>query len=113
MWYFGHQLGFTNLTHSTTTLDSNFFEVFGQLTENRFYYGVTVGTRWMQRFADSGFTVDGYVGLGAGIRSYSANYNANAGFANAFDAQLKKRGYFPVLVGLNIGFVGPKRRLTK
>jgi antitoxin component YwqK of YwqJK toxin-antitoxin module len=113
MWYFGHQLGFTYLTHSTTTLDNNFFEVFGRLSESRLYYGVTIGSRWMQRFADSGFTMDGYVGLGAGIRSYTTNYSSVAGFENAFDAQLKGRGYFPVLIGLNIGFVGPKRRLSK
>ena len=113
MWYFGHQLGFTYLTHTVNTLDNTFAEVTGQLYENRLYYGVFVGSRWMQRFADSGFTIDGYIGVGAGIRGYQTNYDANSGFEQAFADQFKNRGYFPVLIGLNFGFVGPKRRQTK
>jgi antitoxin component YwqK of YwqJK toxin-antitoxin module len=113
MWYFGHQIGFNALVHSVTILDNNFFEDFGQLNENRMYYGVVIGNRWVQNTSDSGFTIDAYLGIGAGIRSYTTNYSDNGGFALAFSDVIKNKGYFPILFGINIGHIGPKRRITK
>lgn len=113
MWYFGHLLGYGNLTHSVRTIDENLEVTLGEVTENRYYYGIIVGDRWMQRFADSGFTVDGYVGLGIGRRTFTKNYTASQEVDSAFRNTIKDQPYFPVLIGLNIGFIGPKRRLTK
>lgn len=113
MWYFGHQVGFSSLVHSVTILDINFLEDFGQLNESRMYYGIVIGNRWVQRRTDAGFTIDAYVGIGAGVRSYVDNYSGNPGFDAAFADVIKGSGYFPVLFGLNIGHIGPKRRVTK
>ena len=109
MWYFGHLLGFSGIQHTVKTQDSNV----GIINENRYYYGVIAGTRWMQRFADSGFTIDFYVGIGAGIRNFFKNYIPNPIIDEQFTDVLKPKEYFPVLIGLNFGRVGPKRRLSK
>lgn len=113
MWYFGHQLGFSSIQHSVKVLDQSFEQDLGQVSESRYYYGIILGTRWMQRFADSGFTVDLYVGVGAGVRDFDKNYEPNTTFDDEFSDVLKSKGYFPVLIGMNFGIVGPKRRLTK
>jgi len=101
------------LVHSVKVLDDTFEEISGQTTEEQIYYGVFVGSRWLQRTADSGLTVDAYMGLGMGLRNYNKNYRDNEQLDDSFDSIIKKRGFFPVLMGLNIGFVGPKRRQTK
>lgn len=113
MWYFGHLLAYSNLTHSVKTLDENFEATSGDLKENRYYYGLLIGSRWMQRFADSGFTVDAYAGIGFGSRSFAQKYVPSNELDAQFSDTIKKQSYFPILIGLNIGLIGPKRRLTK
>ncbi len=113
MWYFGHLLGFGSLRHSVKVLDSSFEQELGEMTESRGYYGLTIGTRWVQRLTDSGFTIDAYVGMGFGLRDFQKNYAPDTTLDAQFDPLVKSKGYFPVLFGLNFGLVGPKRRLTK
>ncbi|MCP4457904.1 MAG: toxin-antitoxin system YwqK family antitoxin [Cytophagales bacterium] len=113
MWYFGHLVGLSYLSHSSKILDDTFILNIGEITENRLYYGVIVGSRWMQRTADSGFTFDGYVGFGMGARNFNKQYGVDPDFDAKFADTIKNKGYFPFFVGLNIGLIGPKRRLSK
>ena len=113
MWYFGHLVGAGGLQHSVKIVDQSSMQNQGEVSESRFYYGLITGTRWMQRFADSGITIDAYIGVGFGVRNFHENYVPSTAFDTEFESILKPKGYFPVLIGLNFGFVGPKRRLTK
>ena len=113
MWYFGHLIGFSSLNHRVKLIDQNFVATSGRLVERQSYYGLILGSRWMQRTADSGLTVDAYLGLGMGVRTYDEKYGTDVLFSNRFDNKIKSRSYFPLLVGINIGFIGPKIRLGK
>ena len=113
MWYFGHLLGYSSLTHQVNLINENFVVTNGKLVERRSYYGLITGTRWMQRTADSGFTIDTYIGIVMGARTYIKKYGTDPLFEERFDNKLKKKGYFPFLIGLNIGFIGPKIRFSK
>ncbi len=113
MWYFGHLIGYGHLTHSVRTLNENFEVVTGGVNENRYFYGLMVGSRWLQRIADSGLTIDGYLGIGIGSRSFSKDYSSSPELDASLNGSIQEQSYFPLLIGLNIGFVGPKRRLTK
>lgn len=113
MWYFGHLIGGSGIRHSVKMIDQGFEQNIGEVIETRYYYGLITGTRWMQRFADSGFTFDLYGGVGFGVRNYNRNHPDATAFNDAFASTIKRKGYFPLLLGLNIGIVGPKRRITK
>lgn len=113
MWYFGHLVGFSYLSHSERLVDDTFLITTGEVIETRSYYGLIVGSRWMQRTADSGITIDGYIGLGMGVRNFDKKYGIDPAFDAEFSSTIKNKGYFPFLIGLNVGFIGPKRRLSK
>ena len=113
MWYFGHLVGYSSMTHRVDLINENFVVTEGELVERQSYYGLITGTRWMQRTADSGFTIDAYIGIGMGARTYDKKYGMDPLFEKRFGNKIKNRGYFPLLLGLNIGFIGPKIRLSK
>lgn len=112
MWWFGHQVGVSSFTHSVRIFDEIFTEELGELNENRLAYSLLIGNRWIQHRSESGLTVDAFVGVGAGVRLYTNNYSANPDFDRQF-APYRKRGYFPITFGLNIGIMGSTRKQQK
>jgi uncharacterized protein len=98
MWYFGHELRFTNRAHfvnetiATSSMDVYTFSA----TEQRIEYGPIIGYRVMKQNNSEGFTVDAFVTLNFGYR--------------AFDVDPKSKPYFesvkqsPLSTHLNFGF---------
>jgi uncharacterized protein len=112
MLYFGHQFNYTQINHGARTVNQFAqVETLG-LTENRFWYGLIVGNRWMQRPGDSGTTFDFYFGLGAGTRSFRQDFESTPSNNALFADVIKGNAYFPLILGFNIGLAGPKRRTT-
>lgn len=103
MWYFGHEVRFTNLGHfvnvMTPLLPARAITI--SATDQRIEYGVLLGYRLMQRNDKKGFTMDMFISGDAGYRSvdmreeYEPNFN-----------DVKQSKFVTSLhLGLNIGYV--------
>jgi len=113
MFYFGHQLSAGYLQHYVSTLDSlSGPPIKKRFTSEqmRFAYGFFIGDRWMQRASDSGLTFDLNLGVALGSRIFSNH--AEAPFRFLFDELNQDKFYLPIIITLNIGYAGPKRRST-
>ena len=115
MFYFGHQIlgGFSQ--HHSYVLDSisSFpatFERKLKASEKRIAYGLFIGNRWMQRAEDSGFTVDMNIGVAIGRRFFNTDFEAEDEFDARFNELNQDEIYLPIILTINIGFTGPKRR---
>lgn len=103
MWYFGHEVRFTNLGHfvnvilpltpmNTVTLSA---------TDQRIQYGVLLGYRLMQRNDKRGFTMDMFASADAGYRSVDMRKEYRENFDNVDQSKFVASFHF----GLNIGYV--------
>ena len=109
MWYFGHQVRFTNLGHFAN-VDfplSPQTKVVANASEQRAEYGLILGIRLMERNNGNGFTLDAYGGYNIGYRSFdveptykntfgslnqssfsqSVNFGFNFGYSFSFDGK--------------------------
>ncbi len=112
LFYFGHQVGYGVINHFERATDQLFLnEEVVRLTEDHLYYGLFVGNRWMRNAGNAGWTIDVYVGIGAGYRSFRRQYEGNE-YDNRYNDLLDNNGYFPLIFGLNFGWTGPKRSTT-
>lgn len=103
MWYFGHAVYFTNLTHFANVQGVNTGSIVFTTSseEQKFEYGAILGYRMKTRTAESGFTVDAHVGMSVGYRDFSLSeiqpgafgFLDQTAFSNTFRA------------GLNIGYI--------
>ncbi|MCX7637900.1 MAG: hypothetical protein N2044_08660 [Cyclobacteriaceae bacterium] len=73
MWYFAHELRFTNLGHFINEEIAPDNVVTFSASEQRIQYGVLTGYRIMQRNNRKGFTMDLFIGLNAGFRNFDAS----------------------------------------
>lgn len=117
MFYFGHQLSGGYLQHSVNYLDSTFQTIspiskVRSSRETRYSYGVFIGNRWSRRANDSGVTIDLNLGFGLGKRHFNLEATENPQSDYLFSELNRDKFYLPVIVTLNIGFAGPKRRST-
>jgi len=109
MFYFGHFLGvdirnhYTNINEGSPPIDTRI-----SATENRLYYGLMIGDRWMKDPGDAGFTIDVFLGIGIGKRSYSANYS-DASYDSYFSDLNQNKTVVPVIFGINIGYLGIRK----
>tara|TARA_Y100000310_G_scaffold342310_1_gene444975 strand:- start:997 stop:2814 length:1818 start_codon:yes stop_codon:yes gene_type:complete len=115
MFYFGHQLlgGFSQ--HHAYVYDSISFrpatiEVKLEASEKRIAYGLFIGNRWMQRSEDSGFTIDMNIGVAIGRRFFTKEFDSVPEFDAHFSELKQDEIYLPIILTINIGFAGPKRR---
>ncbi|MEP2023823.1 MAG: hypothetical protein ABJH98_13995 [Reichenbachiella sp.] len=109
MFYFGHLIGADFINHSTHVSEGgtlNTSEVHAK--ENRYYYGVFIGDRWLKDPANAGLTIDVYIGVGIGQRLYSPQYDGNT-YDSYFYSLNKSGTYIPVFFGINIGYLGFKK----
>jgi len=71
--YFGHELRYTYLQHSTNINQQPVFGAF----ESKYEYSVLIGFRYFKNQQDNGFTVDVFLGGGAGYRDFVKTYQSN------------------------------------
>ena len=82
MFYFAHELRFTNLTHKANVIDSTDMTqrpIVIDAVENKFEYSILFGNRWMKTYGEKyinednrrGITFDIFVGLGIGYRNFT------------------------------------------
>lgn len=109
MFYFGHLVGADFIKHAIHISEGGTLatqEVSGR--ENRYFYGVFIGDRWLKDPANAGLTIDVYIGVGIGARDYSPNYGGNT-FDQYFTDVNQSSRYIPVFFGINIGYLGFKK----
>ena len=108
MWYFAHEVRFTNLGYfSNVTFSKSPNLITASASEQRFEYGVLLGSRLMQRNDGNGFTIDAFVGYGVGYRfsdiepiyddvfrtiksdafSHTFRFGLNFGYSMSFDGR--------------------------
>jgi antitoxin component YwqK of YwqJK toxin-antitoxin module len=101
MWYFSHELRFTNIGHFTNVeFNSGRNIVTASASEQRAEYGVLIGSRLMKDNGGDGFTIDGYLGYGIGYRNFDVDPIYRSIFANVNQRHLVQTFRF----GLNFGF---------
>ncbi|HEU5291193.1 MAG TPA: toxin-antitoxin system YwqK family antitoxin [Cyclobacteriaceae bacterium] len=101
MWYFGHEIRFTNFGHFTNVAPTPDNIITISIPEQRMEYGVLFGYRLMQRNNSKGFTIDMFGSLDAGYRSVDMDPEYETYFANVNQSKFVSS----VHVGLNIGNV--------
>lgn len=103
MWYFGHEVRFTNLGHfvNIVSLIAPDNQTTLSATDQRIQYGVLLGYRIMQRNDGRGFTLDMFVSGDLGYRSVDIFEEYVPYFTNLSQSKLVTSIHF----GLNIGHV--------
>ncbi len=101
MWYFAHELRFTNAGHFSNIefrSSSNLITV--SASEQRAEYGLLVGARLMQERDGDGLTIDAYTGYSLGYRKFDVDPMFEGVFSNVNQDKFAQTFRF----GLNIGF---------
>lgn len=113
MFYFGQEVAFTTISHRANTIDSattarKIVEI--SRLEQRLEYGLFIGNRWVQSSSEGGFTVDAYLGGGIGYRLTRINYAETAERNEIFSGLNSSSISFPIILGVNVGFMGPRKK---
>ena len=82
---------------------------YGTLAETSIGYGLFIGNRWMKDPGNTGITLDTFIGMGISKRSYTREDQFQVLDAY-FDPIIKSAVHFPLIIGINIGFSGPKSK---
>jgi uncharacterized protein len=103
MWYFGHEVRFTNLGHfvNVVTPLSPDNKITISASDQRIQYGILLGYRIMQRNDAKGFTIDMFVSGDIGYRAVDMRKQYEVNFSNVSQAKFVSSAH----VGLNIGHV--------
>lgn len=104
--YFGHELKYTLLYYSTNL---NGIAVQGG-SEQKFEYGLFIGTRYFKNVTTNGFTVDSYIGFGAGYRHYNQLYVTPDPATDPFRSINKNKFAYSIRIGVNLGYAFRIRR---
>jgi antitoxin component YwqK of YwqJK toxin-antitoxin module len=98
MWYFGHELRFTNLGHFVNDPTNRF--TFNAV-EQRIEWGPILGYRIMRRSNASGFTIDTFASFDIGYRGF----DIDPMFASYFEPLDRDKFSRTLHIGLNFGNV--------
>jgi uncharacterized protein len=111
MFYFGHQVSFSYQNHQVYHMDTVIVQDprYGTLAETSIGYGLFIGNRWMKDPGNTGITLDTFIGMGISKRSYTREDQFQVLDAY-FDPIIKSAVHFPLIIGINIGFSGPKSK---
>ena len=103
MWYFGHQIRFTNIGHFTNIMYNSNPETIITFTapDQRIEYGVLLGYRIIQRNNVKGFTIDLYGSANIGYRKVDVDPFSASFFQDVDQSNLVTSFTF----GLNLGNV--------
>jgi antitoxin component YwqK of YwqJK toxin-antitoxin module len=105
MWYFGHEIRFTNLGHFVNDVQDN-----GQspdviftynAVEQRIEWGLVLGYRLMRRNNSTGFTIDAFASGDIGYRGFDVDPNFAPYFSDVTQDKFSKTFHF----GVNLGNV--------
>ncbi len=102
MWYFAHEVRFTNLSHFANI---DFPQAPGSMltataAEQRAEYGLSIGIRLMQNNRGDGFTIDANIRYAIGYRSF----RTEPIFAEIFDSVKQNNLSQTFRFGLNFGY---------
>jgi antitoxin component YwqK of YwqJK toxin-antitoxin module len=103
MWYFGHEIRFTNVAHfineraSTTRMELLTFSA----AEQRIEYGPLLGYRIMKKNNAEGLTIDTYVSANFGYRGFDVDSNNKPYFEDVRQSHISTSFHF----GINFGHV--------
>jgi len=102
MWYFAHEVRFTNVGHFANMIfsPSQSTQITASASEQRAEYGILLGTRLMQKNNGNGFTIDAYVGYDVGYRSF----DVEPIFENVFSSLTKNKFAQTFRFGFNFGY---------
>jgi antitoxin component YwqK of YwqJK toxin-antitoxin module len=103
MWYFGHEIRFTNYGHfinQPVMASSMEFFTFSAV-EQRIEWGMLMGYRVMQRNNAKGFTIDAFISGDVGYRGFDVDPNFASFFKDINQSRLSTSLHF----GLNFGRV--------
>lgn len=103
--YIAHEIRYTNLQHfEMTTIDGNADATTLQKAENRFEYSVLFGTRLLKEPTGNGITLDAFIGVGVGYRTYTDRYEINNPPDDLFDDLPESAVPLSFRLGLNLGY---------
>jgi uncharacterized protein len=116
MFYFGHEVRFTSISHMTNmgltdpTSDLNLRTI--TVDENKIEYSLLIGNRWMKFFGErwmseeskTGVTIDVFGGVGVGYRYFKQDTFVKNDY-HVFDALNRRRLTLPIRLGITIGYV--------
>ncbi len=72
--YFAHELRYTYLQHATNIMGSSLIGAY----ESKYEYAILIGFRYFKNEQDNGFTIDVFLGTGAGYRDFNQTYQSNS-----------------------------------
>jgi hypothetical protein len=98
MWYFGHEIRFTNVGHFINQEVSGTVVTFSS-SEQRIQYGIVLGYRVMQRNNAGGFTLDIFLSGDLGYRNFDSAPGNEQYFSELNQKELARTLSF----GLNFG----------
>jgi uncharacterized protein len=103
MWYFGHEIRFTNLGHFVNQpLNQNPDNLFTfNAVEQRVQWGPMLGYRVMRKNNDDGFTVDCFISADFGYRGFDVDLL----YASFFEELKRSKFATTFNFGLNLGHV--------
>ncbi len=103
MWYFGHEIRFTNVGHFVNIADAQSPESIFTATaiEQRIEWGLLAGYRIMQHRNTRGFTIDAFASANAGYRGFDVDPQFASHFSNLNQSRLMASFH----LGLNFGRV--------
>lgn len=103
MWYFGHEIRFTNFGHFINQpITPSSMELFTfSAVEQRIEWGVLLGYRLMKRNNGDGFTIDAFASADIGYRGFDVDPNFSRYFEDLDQSRLSTTLHF----GLNFGNV--------
>lgn len=108
MWYFGHELRFTNLVRFSNVqilpMPAGF--ITASASEQRVEYGVFLGIRLMQKINRDGFTIDSFIGYDAGYRSVSIDPQFERQFSSINTNHFSQTFRFGLNFGYSFSFEG-------
>jgi uncharacterized protein len=103
MWYFGHEIRFTNFAHFVNEpVSQNTMEIFTfSAVEQRIEYGPLIGYRIMKKNNATGFTIDAFASANIGYRGFDVDRNYSSFFEDVNQSRLSTSFH----LGLNFGHV--------
>lgn len=110
MWYFGHQVQLTNLSHSVNTEFpfplSQPTKIVASAAEQRAEYGVFIGLRLMEKNDGNGFTIDTFTGYNFGYRAIDIDPQFADKFKNINQSSFAQSFSFGINFGYSFSFDG-------
>ncbi len=109
--YFGHEVRYSSVFHSVKTPDQIIPENIVELTKNeqKYEYSIFLGNRYFKVQKESGFTIDTYIGIGIGYRTYTQDYTDTEDNKEFFSDLPSSNISIPIRLGVNLGFAIPVR----